>query len=551
MMAGGSYNDLRSGRSALFAQSLGLSIKNSSDDRAIWSASGLSSDEFALRLASYFSLPRGAFDDILASGSMCEGFSHRFLRDAQIYPFLDNGQTFLAVAAPPDEAIIKAVGLVAGLDVRILIVSFDEIGMLLASKLPDDEDAFEESDPALVDQDVESLRDLASGAPIVRLVNDLFERAHVARATDLHIEPMRDRLQIRMRVDGVLRPLAAPSFSMTAAIISRVKIIAGLDIAERRLPQDGAAHVSIRNTKADIRVATIPGAHGESAVIRFLPRDKRLLEAARLGLTPPQEVKFNELLNAPNGMIVIAGPTGSGKTTTLATALTILNDSSRKILTVEDPVEYEISGIVQTQVNPAAGLTFASALRSFLRHDPDVIMVGEIRDAETARIAVQAALTGHLVLTTLHTDTAAAVLPRLVDLGIEPFLLQSTLRAVLGQRLLRNLCEHCRRPVELDEARLAQDVRYAWLGLRAGAMVCEPVGCERCLETGYRGRSAVFEVLEATQALRLEIRRTQDQDEIEAVARREGFRSMLDHAAELCARGQTSPDEALRVLGVR
>ena len=544
-------DDLQPATMASFAQTLGVSSSAASDMRDIWSASGLSGDAFASRLAAYLGLPRGALEDIATGASLCGRFSRRFLSDSQVYPFTKDGQAYLATATQPDEEILKAVRLVAGLDVQGLIVSPDDMGVLLGGLAPAEGEALDVEAATLPDQDVESLRDLASGAPVVRLVNDLFERAHDARATDLHIEPMRDRLQIRMRVDGLLRPLPAPASTMTAALISRVKIIAGLDIAERRLPQDGAAHLAIRNAKADIRVATIPGAHGESAVIRFLPRDKRLLEAARIGLTAAQEVTFNELLKAPNGLIVIAGPTGSGKTTTLATALTILNDASRKILTIEDPVEYEIPGIVQTQVNPAAGLTFATALRSFLRHDPDVIMVGEIRDAETARIAVQAALTGHLVLTTLHTETAAAALPRLVDLGVEPFLLQSTLRAVLGQRLLRTLCEHCRRPVKLDAALLARDPRYAWLGLRAGGIICEPVGCDRCLGAGYRGRSAVFEILEATHDLRLAIRQTQHQDEIETVARRNGFRSMLDHAAELCARGQTSPDEALRVLGVR
>ena len=318
------------------------------------------------------------------------------------------------------------------------------------------------------DDDIESLRDLASGAPVVRALNDLLERAVELRASDIHIEPFRTGLVVRMRVDGLLRAMPAPSGIPPQALISRVKILAGLNIAERRLPQDGAARVRVSRSELDVRVATMPTQHGESAVIRLLPRDRGLLEMGKLGLSPRDETIMTRLLALPHGMIVVTGPTGSGKTTTLATMLSILNEPTRKILTIEDPVEYEIPGINQSQVKPSIGLTFASAMRSFVRQDPDVIMVGEIRDAETAHIAIHAALTGHLVLTTLHTETAAAAVPRLIDLGIEGFLLKSTLRAVVAQRLVRVLCDRCKVPHTLTAADIDNDPRFAVIGFKAG-----------------------------------------------------------------------------------
>src|SRR5262249_12119453 len=274
------------------------------------------------------------------------------------------------------------------------------------------------------------------------------------RATDIHIEPVRSGLDIRMRIDGLLRTVPTPPDVLPQAVISRIKILAGLNIAERRLPQDGAAHLRIARSRIDARVATMTTQHGESAVIRLLQKDRGALEIAKLGLSGRDEGKLRQLLELPHGMIVVTGPTGSGKTTTLATMLTMLNDTTRKILTIEDPVEYQIRGINQSQVKPEIGLTFAAALRAFVRQDPDVIMVGEVRDAETAHIAIHAALTGHLVLTTLHTETAAAAVPRLLDLGVEGFLLQSTLRGVVAQRLVRLLCDRCKTERPLTAAAL-------------------------------------------------------------------------------------------------
>jgi general secretion pathway protein E len=385
----------------------------------------------------------------------------------------------------------------------------------------------------------------------VRAVNDLFEKAVELRASDIHIEPFSNGLVVRMRIDGLLRPVAAPAGVLPQAVISRIKIVANLNIAERRLPQDGAARLRTGRTDVDIRVAIMPTQHGESAVIRILPKDRGLLVIEKLGFLRHDETKIRRLLTAPHGMIVITGPTGSGKTTTLATALSILNEPSRKILTVEDPVEYEIPGVNQSQIKPAIGLTFAAALRSFVRQDPDVIMVGEVRDSETAHVAVHAALTGHLVLTTLHTETAAAAVPRLLDLGVEGYLLRSVLRAVIAQRLVRQLCERCKSSRVLAEADLAEDPRLVTFGFRAGEVIHEPCGCERCGGTGYRGRLGVFELLELTGDLRELIGEKTDGLKIDEMAIRAGMTTMLDDGIAKCRAGLTSPAEILRVTTVR
>jgi general secretion pathway protein E len=371
------------------------------------------------------------------------------------------------------------------------------------------------------------------------------------RATDIHIEPFRNGLTVRMRVDGLLRAVPTPAGVLPQALISRIKILAGLNIAERRLPQDGAARVRVARAEFDVRVATMPTQHGESAVIRLLPRDRGLLEIGKLGLSAHDEAILRRLLLLPHGMIVVTGPTGSGKTTTLATMMSILNESTRKILTIEDPVEYEIQGVNQSQVRPSIGLTFSNALRAFLRHDPDVIMVGEIRDAETANIAIHAALTGHLVLTTLHTETAAAAVPRLLDLGVEGFLLKSTLRAVIAQRLVRILCDRCRVQRTLSVADLAADPRYGMLGFTTGDKVFEPAGCERCGGTGYRGRSGVFECLEMTEPVRKLIGSNTDSSIVEDAATRSGMVTMIEDAVAKCRAGITSAAEVLRVTTVR
>ena len=390
-----------------------------------------------------------------------------------MFPFdAGGGRICLALADPTDSAAQRGAQIVLGGELAVAIASFDDIAAVLSERLTAEGERTEgssaDSASSGVEDSIDSLRDLASGAPVVRAVNDLLERAIDLRASDIHIEPMRNGLSVRMRVDGLLRATPAPTHVLPQALISRIKILAGLNIAERRLPQDGAARLDVARLNIDVRVATMPTHHGECAVIRLLPRDRGLLDIAKLGLRADDERKIRRFIDLPHGMLVITGPTGSGKTTTLATMLSALNTPSRKILTIEDPVEYEIAGVNQSQVKPAIGLTFATALRAFVRQDPDVIMVGEVRDAETANIAVHAALTGHLVLTTLHTETAVAAVPRLLDLGVEGFLLRSTLRGVIGQRLVRVLCDRCKERRELGSGDFEADPRFEACGLVVG-----------------------------------------------------------------------------------
>jgi general secretion pathway protein E len=521
--------------------------------RRLWKLTDLSAGDFADEVARYHELPRVELPALMAARSCADRFTGRFLREMAVFPYqADDGRAMLALADPRDESAIRAAEIVLGGPVAITVASFEDIGTILNERLDGDAAVDTTETPyAHADDDIESLRDLASGAPVVRAVNDLLEKAVELRASDIHFEPFRSGLTVRMRIDGLLRLVPTPPGAPPQAVISRIKILAGLNIAERRLPQDGAARVRIAQSEIDVRVATMPTQHGESAVLRLLAKDRGLLEIGSLGLSAPDEAKLARLLALPHGMIVVTGPTGSGKTTTLATMLAILNEPTRKILTVEDPIEYEITGINQSQVKPSIGLTFASALRAFVRQDPDVIMVGEIRDAETAQIAIHAALTGHLVLTTLHTETAAAAVPRLLDLGVEGFLLKSTLRAVIAQRLVRILCERCKTEHTLTEPDLAADPRYTALGFRAGETVHEPGRCERCGGAGYRGRKGVFEVLEMVPAVRNLIGAQTDAGTIEQAAIDAGLTTMVEDAVAKCRAGVTSAAEVLRVTTVR
>ena len=523
--------------------------------RELWEATDLSAAEFADEVSDYWGVVRLSLPQLLGSTPCIDGFSRRFLRESTIFPVrAPNGNYRLAVADPSDTAAIRAAEIVFGAPVEVAVASFEDITTLLDQRL-DAEDANADEgakgSTRQSDDDIESLRDLASGAPVVRAFNDLLERAVELRASDIHIEPFRTGLTVRMRVDGMLRAMPAPPGVMPQALVSRVKILAGLNIAERRLPQDGAARLRVGRSEIDVRVATMPTQHGESAAVRLLPRDRGLLELSKLGLSSHDESVLKKLLALPHGMIVITGPTGSGKTTTLATMLSLLNETSRKILTIEDPVEYEIPGINQSQVKPSIGLTFATALRAFVRQDPDVIMVGEIRDAETANIAIHAALTGHLVLTTLHTETAAAAVPRLLDLGVEGFLLKSTLRAVIAQRLVRMLCDRCKTQRKLSADDLARDPRYGMVGFASGDVVHEACGCERCGASGFRGRGGVFEVLEIAGEVRNLIGSHTDANLLDQAAIKAGMTTMLDDAVAKCRAGVTTVPETLRVTTVR
>ncbi|CAL79983.1 General secretion pathway protein E (Type II traffic warden ATPase) [Bradyrhizobium sp. ORS 278] len=519
---------------------------------ALWDKFGLSAEAFAEEAARFTGLERVSLRELLAAVPATAEFSDRFLREVAGYPYQTPERVAVfAVADPTDQAVRRAAELVLGPATVFKVASYEDVAVVLDQRLGGTDDSEISPQQELRDDDVESLRDLASGAPVVRAVNDLIEKAVEMRASDIHIEPFSTGLVVRLRVDGLLRPIAAPAGVLPQAVISRIKIVAGLNIAERRLPQDGAARIRAGRTEIDVRVAIMPTQAGESAVLRILPKDRSQLVANRLGLSARDDAALRRLITLPHGMIVITGPTGSGKTTTLATILSMLNTPERKILTVEDPVEYEIPGINQSQIKPAIGLTFASALRSFVRQDPDVIMVGEIRDSETAHVAIHAALTGHLVLTTLHTETAAAAVPRLLDLGVEGYLLRSTLRAVIAQRLVRQLCEHCKTARPLDEATCRDDPRYSHVGLVPGDIVWYPAGCERCGHSGYRGRVGVFELLELTSGLRELIADSADGLAIDRRAIQEGMTTMLDDGVAKCRAGVTSASELFRVLVVR
>ena len=387
----------------------------------------------------------------------------------------------------------------------------------------------------------EDLLDSADEAPIIRLINGLIAEAAREGVSDIHLEPYDSALVVRMRMDGQLRERHRLPASVAAMVVSRVKVMARLDIAERRLPQDGRIGLALAGKSLDVRVSTLPSRAGERVVLRLLDKDNAGIDLEALGMPGGIEADLRAALAEPNGMVLVTGPTGSGKTTSLYAGLKLLNDGSRNILTVEDPVEYAIEGIGQTQVNAKVGLSFAAGLRAILRQDPDVVMVGEIRDAETAQIAVQAALTGHLVLSSVHTNDATGAMTRLRDFGVEPFLIASVLRAVVAQRLVRRLCQDCAAPVALDAA------RAALIGLPEGIMVRQPVGCAACGGTGWKGRIGVFEAIRVGDKLRGLIMEGGDEVAISAHA----FRNAPDLAAAARAMvrdGVTTAEEAARVM---
>jgi general secretion pathway protein E len=504
---------------------------------------------FADELAAFYQCPRVQRSELTGNRFAGALLSRRFLREGRLFPFEDaSGVLMLAVAVPVDDETLRAVTIALQRPLKIVVATVDDIEAALGAILESEPlNSVAHAEPTAAEDNLDDLRDLARGAPVVRALDDLLRLAVEQRATDLHIEPFANALQVRLRVDGLLKFVSAPPMSMAKGLLSRLKIMAGLNITERRLPQDGRARIIVSGAEIDLRVATMPTMNGESAVIRLLRKGSGFVTLDRVGLSARDESLLRNALQAPFGMIIVTGPTGSGKTTTLAASLAVINEPTRKILTIEDPVEYQIPGINQTQIHPAIGLSFASALRAFLRQDPDVIMVGEMRDAETAHIGVHAALTGHLVLTTLHTNTAAGAITRLIDMEVESFLLASCVRAIVGQRLVRILCEHCKRPHRLSAADIAADHRYTALGFVAGDLVQEPAGCEWCDSTGFRGRQGVFEIMAIDADLRRAIGPKCDATDLEAVARRQGMTTMIEDGIVKCRAGLTTLGDVFRV----
>ncbi|WP_395662800.1 GspE/PulE family protein [Aestuariivirga sp.] len=395
-------------------------------------------------------------------------------------------------------------------------------------------------------EDDDTLKDLALDAPAIDLLNRLFREASSVRATDLHIEAARGHATVRRRVDGLLAEVERLPTALGRAVVSRLKILTNLNIAEKRLPQDGRARLRIGDRDYDIRAATMPTIHGESIAIRFLSSSTQVPELSRLGLSPANLDQLTREISHSHGMIMVTGPTGSGKTTTLAAALGHINDPARKVVTIEDPVEYQVEGANQIQVQPEIGLSFARTLRSLLRFDPDIIMVGEMRDSETAGIVVNAALTGHLVLTTLHTNSAAGAVVRLLDLGVQAYLIASTLRCVIAQRLVRKLCIHCREPYEASPDLIAQ-LPAAVQGNTAPVRLWQAKGCSYCGGNGYSGRAAIFEILSVDDTLRRLIKPDVSAEIIAQQARLSGMTSMLSDGFAKCCAGLTTIEELGRV----
>jgi general secretion pathway protein E len=465
-----------------------------------------------------------------------------FLRDARALPLRETASGVeVAFVDPLTPFARQALAFALGRPVTPVVARSGDMEAALDRLYPADATRALDDGEA-DDADIERLKDLSSDAPVVRAVNALIARAAEANASDIHIEPTEDVLKIRLRIDGALRDEDPLPAHLKSAFVSRIKVMSGLNIAERRLPQDGRLRLAVRGHDIDLRVATSPTIHGETVVMRILDRSNLALDFATLGFGGESLERYLKVLQLPHGIVLVTGPTGSGKTTTLYASLATLNTADRKILTIEDPIEYRLAGINQTQVASQIGLTFAAALRSFLRQDPDVMMVGEIRDLETAQVAVQAALTGHTILSTLHTNSAAAAVTRLLDMGVEPFLITSTLNAVLAQRLVRRLCPSCREPFTPTQAMLdALEVGHT---VETIERLWRPVGCAACGHTGFRGRIAVLELLivdEATE--RLVLARAEARD-IQAAA---GLRTMLEDGLEKAREGLTTLDEVLRV----
>ena len=477
--------------------------------------------------------------------------SLRFLKQQHVVPVRDDKDGLaLLVSDPADPYPLQAVKLAAGRPVALRVGLRSEIDGLIERYYGSGRSAMgtivENLDGSAAEEDdVEHLRDLASEAPVIRLVNLILQRAVEQRASDVHIEPFETRLKVRYRIDGVLHEVEAPPSSSTAAVISRVKIMARLNIAERRLPQDGRIQLRVQGKELDLRVSTVPTSFGESVVMRILDRESIVFDFASLGFTDSFQSRFVDMLNRPHGILLVTGPTGSGKTTTLYTALSQINTPDVKIITVEDPVEYQIDGINQIQVKPQIGLDFAGALRSIVRQDPDVIMIGEMRDLETCRIAIQSALTGHLVLSTLHTNSAAGSITRLLDMGVEDYLLGSTVNGILAQRLVRRLdpetaVQYEALPEVIEQFGLEKYTDERPIKLwKPGSSTANP--------TGYHGRRAIMEFLSMSDTLRRLVMQHANESDIEKQARSEGMRSMYEDGIAKAVAGITTLEEVLRV----
>jgi general secretion pathway protein E len=513
----------------------------------------VSERDMAEAFARYGDLPLVGADTYPALPVEEEKLSLRFMKEVQAVPIsLDEEFLVIAVADPTDDFVRGAIEAATGYPVRFKVGVASEIENAIERLYGSGRSAMGEIVDGLVDadeneEDVEHLKDMASEAPVIRLVNLIVQRAVESRASDIHVEPFEERLKVRYRVDGVLSEAESPPSRSTAAIISRIKIMAKLNIAERRLPQDGRITVRVQGKELDLRVSTVPTLFGESVVIRLLDKESVTFDFEALGFDGVPLERMKSVLDLPHGIVLVTGPTGSGKSTTLYTALHRLNTPARKIITVEDPVEYQLEGINQIQVKAQIKLTFANALRAIVRQDPDVIMVGEMRDLETARIAVQSALTGHLVLSTLHTNTAAGSVTRLLDMGVEDYLITSTVNGILAQRLVRRLCPHCREPYPamLELVKELDLGRFVAPG--EAVVLHRAVGCEQCGGSGYYGRLSLTEVLIMSDPIRQLVMNHANAGEIHKVSMAEGMDSLYQDGLRKAVEGRTTIEEVMRV----
>ena len=515
----------------------------------------LSSEQFRSAAEEFFGTPFASQDDFPKEPVLFDHLSTQFMKESKFIPSRLTDDTLTVIMSNPlDFYTIDAIRLATHFEIHVLAGRKNEIlaaiersygvGATSMEKIIEDTEAVPEY-RAEDEENVDHLRDMASEGPVIRLVNLIITRAIELRASDIHFEPFEEQFRVRYRIDGVLHDVESPPKRLQAAIVSRVKIMAKLNIAERRLPQDGRIMLRVKGKEIDFRVSSIPTIHGESIVLRILDKSSIVLDIERLGFPEDTMDGFRDLIHRPHGIILVTGPTGSGKTTTLYCALEKINSPDKKIITVEDPVEYQLRGINQIQVKPAIGLTFANSLRSIVRQDPDVILIGEIRDAETAEIAIHSALTGHLVLTTLHTNDAPSAITRLIDMGTEDYLLSSTVIGILAQRLVRVACPFCREPYSPSPAVL-KEMKLNSSDL-AGLKISEVKGCEKCSNTGYWGRTGIYEFLKMTDDVQRLILGKKDSNIIKEAARKNGLRTLREDGWLKVRQGITTISEVLRV----
>ncbi|MCI0548105.1 MAG: type II secretion system ATPase GspE [Candidatus Rokubacteria bacterium] len=520
---------------------------------ALVAIGGATRHDVLAALALQYGLPFVFAEELPSALPVLKNLSPKYLRQYAVCPVALEGSTLtLATSDPTNPLVLDDLRQTVGLDIRLCIAPHEAIleaiertygaGASTALQKIVEGITTTESDGE-GQEDVTLLRDLAFEAPVVRLVNLLIEEAIRAEASDIHVEPFEDTLRIRYRIDGLLYDQESPPRRLQAALTSRIKLMAEMNIAERRLPQDGRIRVTLASRRVDIRVSTVPTVHGESIVMRLLDRSSVFMPFDRLGFDTGAAALFGKLIHRPHGILLVTGPTGSGKTTTLYAALDKINRPDLKIITIEDPVEYQLKGVNQIPVRPQIGLSFASGLRHIVRQDPDVIMVGEIRDLETAEIAIQAALTGHLVFSTLHTNDAPGAVTRLQDMGAEPYLVSSVLDGVLAQRLVRRICAGCSKPHAPDAA----DLLAIGVTDARGVALWKGAGCEACRGTGYRGRTAIYELLVITEELRSLILRKVPSGELRRHAIDRGLVSLRDDGWAKARAGVTTIDEILRV----